>query len=555
MISYFRHTVLFPVIASLALSLCVSASADDAQAGVEMDKGLKAFAAGDFRGAAKAYEAAELYADSPGLKLKAIQKAADSYGKADLKYKEFLCLKKQISGFADKIDFAKTVEREYAIGNEFMKGHRDVTLAWLPWIKEPNRAVKIYETILKQVPFAKFAPTLKLRLGRIYIENDEYEKSLSILRDLIRKHPKSKAAKYGRFELANALVQLAGKAGDGDGAYAREAEDLLKESLRLYPNDPETQWLRESKSDTDAVRAERLFYLADFYESRENKEAAIRYFRDLVARFPDDKLAAEAEKRLVKLDNTYKPRREEKKTTSNPYPVSKIPEERGVMLATPESSGGRWLLPVEDLDLDGKHAEREYQSRKKALEALRKRRQERLARLKAKRDAERKRLEAKRKKEAAAKAAVDAERKKEMERKADQRRRLAQAKLKEIQEKTERNLKKQAAERALEKEKAKKKMVGNGASVEKSREATSGDDRTPAKGEKREKRNTEDKNKPEKTVGESKTASKSTVSKNNSKVPESASASTRWIDILFAILALVFVVAAIVMLKKKKEQS
>ena len=97
--------------------------ADDAQFAVESEKGAKAFATGDYRAAAKAYEAAELYAETPNLKLEAIQKAAESYGKAGLKYKQFLCLKKQISGFADKIDFAKTVEAEYAIGDEIGRAH------------------------------------------------------------------------------------------------------------------------------------------------------------------------------------------------------------------------------------------------------------------------------------------------------------------------------------------------------------------------------------------------------------------------------------------------
>ncbi|MCK5844136.1 MAG: tetratricopeptide repeat protein, partial [Victivallales bacterium] len=349
------------------------------------------------------------------------------------------------------------VEAEYAIGNEFLRGHRDTTLAWLPWIKERNRAMTIYETILKQVPFAKFAPMLKLRLGRMYIEAGEYKKSLKVLRELIRKHPKTEAAKYARFELANALVQLAGKAGDGDGAYAREAEDTLKESLKLYPDDPETQWLNESKSDTDAVRAERLYKLAEFYESRDNEEAAIRYFHDLISRFPDSPYSKLAEKHLVNLDDKYKPRKIKKKKAKNPYPSVPIPEERGVVLVAPEASGGKWMLPIEDWDLDGKNTEHEYQMRKKALEAKRKREAERLARIKAKREATRKRLEAKRKKEAAvkAKAEVETEKKRVAEKeKAVKLKKESDAKLEKVKIEAERVAKKAEKEKAENQKKA-----------------------------------------------------------------------------------------------------
>ncbi|NOY75652.1 MAG: outer membrane protein assembly factor BamD [Kiritimatiellaeota bacterium] len=531
---FVKHSALQSVFISLALIFCVSTFADDNQAEIENEKARKAFVAGDFRIAARAYQAAELYADSPDIKLAAIQKASEAFGKAGLKYKEFLCLKKQISGFADKIDFAKTVEKEYAIGNKFMKGHRDVTLTWLPWIKERNRAVEIYETILKQVPFAKFAPTLKLRLGRIYIENGEYQKSLTILRGLIRQHPKSKAAKYGRFELANALVQLAGKAGDGDGAYAREAEDVLKESLKLYPDDPETQWLKESQRDTDAVRAERLFKLAEFYESRDNKEAAVRYFHDLLSRFPEDEYADKAEKRLLKLDDTYKPRKREKVKGTDPYPIAAMPEERGVILVTPEASGGKWLLPVDDVDLDGEHADREYQSRKKAIAAKRERERRRAARLKARREVARKRLEAKRKAAEAKMAAEQAAGKKEVEKKTAKVKAETAAKLKRIKAETDRRIKEKRAT-------AEKAAKAKKAASEKKKARLK---------EKKEENKKKDKGAGVETPTEKTASSKSSAESDKGRSSDSAN----WFDILLALLAVLFIAAAVMMLKKKKDQ-
>lgn len=527
----------------------LAAYADDAQSAIESEKGRKAFIAGDFRAAAKAYEAAELYADTPDLKLEAIQKAAESFGKAGLKYKQFLCLKKQISGFADKIDYGKTVEAEYAIGNEFLRGHRDVTLSWLPWIKERNRAVTIYETILKQVPFAKFAPMLQLRLGRMYIENGEYKKSLKVLRTLIRKHPKTEAAKYGRFELANALVQLAGKAGDGDGAYAREAEDLLKESLKLYPDDPETQWLKESQDDTDAVRAERLYNLAEFYESRDNNEAAIRYFHDLLSRFPDSAYSKKAEKHLVNLDDNYKPRKVKKKKAVNPYPSVSIPNERGVILVAPEASGGKWMLPIEDLDLDGKHAENEYQARKKALAAKRKRDAERLARIKARREAARKRLEAKRKKEAIEKAKADAEAKAKAEKrraiekeKALKAKKVADAKLKQIRIKAERDAKKAEKIKAENQKKAAAKLAKA--------------KKDAAEKERRLQEAAKKKKEAEKKAKASAPSKKTSLADSASaKDKKGSSWSFNYFDAILAILLLLIAGIVISMRKRKKAQS
>ena len=388
----YRMSIMLILTAFLAVT-GLSLNAGDTEAQTELKKGKELFAKGDYRGAAKAYRAAELYADAVEIKYEALTKAADAFEKGGLKYKQFQCYEDLIDGFPDKINFTEIVDKEYQIANDFHNGYRDTPLTWLPWIKDNNKAPEIYEKVLRQAPFAKFAPALKLKLGRIYLEEEKNEKALRTFRQIIKEHPKTKEEKYARFELANALVQLSKKAGDGDGAYAREAEDVLNETLKIYPDDPETLWLKQSLDETDNVRAERLYKLAEFYESRENPEAAKRYFNDLVSRFPKSKYVEQSIIHLKKLDPEYKtPKIVEKAKTINLYPTTEMKSERRVILTTPEASGGKWLLPIEDLDLDGSHAEEDYQAEKLAKEEARKKAEAKRAAEIAARKAERERL-------------------------------------------------------------------------------------------------------------------------------------------------------------------
>ena len=340
--------------------------ATDAEAEVELDKAEKALLKNSFKSAADYYMAAKLYADSPDMKLEALKKAAFAYDKANQKYKEFLCLKELVTGFSDKIDFEALVKKEFSIGNEFSRGHRDVKLSWLPWIKGKNKSVEIYETVLKQAPFANFASSLKLRLGRMYLANDKHAKALDTFRKIIKEHPNTDNAKFARFELANALVQLSAKAGDGDGAYAGEAEEILRESLKKYPESPETKWLKQAIKDTNEVRAKRIYTIAAFYQSRKNEEAALRYYNDLLARYPSSTYAKYAKKYLKKNDISFNPPPFVEKEKID-YEITEFKPEPKVILVAPQTSGGKWLLPVEDLDLDGSNAEIEYDSKNEAL--------------------------------------------------------------------------------------------------------------------------------------------------------------------------------------------
>ena len=355
------------LVPALFVVLCVPrAASSDEEAESEMLKGKqslvkhKNWAAGDY------FMAAKLYADSPDLKRQALEAAADAYGKADQKYRQYSCLKELSEAFPGQIDFPANVKKQFEIGTAFARGHRDVVLSWLPWIKNENKSVEIYENVLKLAPFADFAPSLKLNLGKVYLETEQIPKALNTFRDVIRQHPGSPEDKYARFELANALVHLSTRGGDGDGVYALEAEEVLRQTLEKYPSDPETKWIRQSIQENEDIRAKRLYEIAEFYLSRKNPETAKRYFHDLMARYPASTQSKSAIEHLKKLEEDYEPPTEEMKRATIEYPIVQLPPEPRIILIAPQASGGKWLLPIEDLDPDGTHAEMEVKAKRES---------------------------------------------------------------------------------------------------------------------------------------------------------------------------------------------
>ncbi|MBN1863852.1 MAG: outer membrane protein assembly factor BamD [Victivallales bacterium] len=340
-------------------------SGSDEDAAKELEKAAGAVSAGKHRDAGDYYMAARLYADSPDIKRQALQSAAEAYGKAGQKYKQFQCLRDLVAGFPGQVDVPEAISQQYEIGNSFAKGHRDVILSWMPWIKSDNKAIEVYESVLQQAPFADFAPKLKLNLGKMYLAADQFQKALNSFRDVMRQHPDAPEDKFARFELANALVQLSTRGGDGDGMYAREAEEVLRQALEKYPDDPETKWIKQSIQETDAVRSKRLYEIGEFYESRKNPDAAARYFHDLMARYPSSEYADKAVAHLKKLETDYEPPKDIEREAIE-YPIGKMQAEPKVILIAPQASGGKWMLPIEDLDLDGKNAEMERDARREA---------------------------------------------------------------------------------------------------------------------------------------------------------------------------------------------
>ncbi|HCE44700.1 MAG TPA: hypothetical protein DET40_14255 [Lentisphaeria bacterium] len=341
--------------------------AKDAESRASYEQGVTKEKAGDYKGAAEEFLAAEHWADDPVLKVNAIKRAADCYDKADLMFKEFECLESLLNAFPSSIDYPGTVQREYEIATKFYQGRRDPALSWMPWIKDKDRSMEAMEAVLKHAPFAKFAPEMRLRLGKIYIEENKIEQALKTFRDIIKMYPRSDEAKYAEFELANILIQKA-RRGDGDGTYVRQAQDTLRKIIEKYPKDPEVGWAKETLGEADSIAAKRLYGLAAFYHRRDRDDSAQRYLNDIITTYPENKVSDDAEEMLEKLNQEYKPSGAERKGNYVvEYKVGKMPLEDDNILIVPENSNGKWMLPIEDLGL-GKRDDRP--SDKKAEELL-----------------------------------------------------------------------------------------------------------------------------------------------------------------------------------------
>lgn len=409
--SLFRLTIVL-----FFLAFIPALSGDDAQANREVSKAVRLFRKGEFGDAADAYKAAQLYADSIVIKANALKGAARCYRKADLRYKEFECLEELLENFPAHADYDEVLDAEYAIAKAYYKGYRQPAYSWFPWIEGENRTIKIYKSALERGPFHEMAPEARLRLARLYVEDDKIEDGLNSLREVISMYPDSEECKYARYELANVLCQLAER-GDGDGARGREAMAELDYVIEKYPDDPETAWARQRKEKLKGVAAERLYGLAEFYERRDNDPAAERYLESVVKDYHDTKYAYKSEKMLSDIDpGSYSaPERDNYKFKKFvKYKVRDWPTPPKKVLAVPGSGKGNWLLPVYDLDIKSAEERRaELAKAGEELDKLRRRRRQAEAERKAAERAARDKVLAEAKAEAERLAREKAERERE----------------------------------------------------------------------------------------------------------------------------------------------
>jgi outer membrane protein assembly factor BamD (BamD/ComL family) len=348
--SFFLMTAAGKVVISSSL-LMLAAFASDQEANAFLSQGRDKEKAGSYRRAASRYMDAHFMADSSILRGNLLIAAARANRKAKLYGEEFDCLERLIREHLSEINFTQIMDREYAIGDLFFAGHRDLAVSWIPFIKEKDRTLEIYEAALNHAPCHPRAAEIRLRVSRIYIDDQKPDKAIPHLREIPKLHSGSPSAKYAMLELCSLLYQMAER-GDGDGSYSRQTIEACDNYLKEFPGTPEVDWVKITRQKARNGIASRIYSVGSFYYKQGKPELAEKYLADVVKNYSNTESAAASENLLAKIDEEFEVPPGQK-ARYRPYrqilkPEAIPPEDEPIMV-TPEHSGNRWLLPVRNL--------------------------------------------------------------------------------------------------------------------------------------------------------------------------------------------------------------
>lgn len=340
----------------LTVAAACAVFADDAEASRLYEKGRKLYLDGSYYSAGGVFAEAEKRADSNAIKANSLLAQVGAWRMCELYYREFQAIEKLLTLYPEYADFGPLVDREFELGELYARGKREPAfwaLRFIPWLTEEDHSEEIFKRALDRAPFAKFSAKAHLRLAYIYDQAGRVKASIEQLRELVRDYPNSEQHKFAMLALAEGLLELA-RRGDGDGAYIREAADVLARFNERYPDAEEKEWAKRKLLEAKDAQAKRLYDMAEFYRRSGRQEAAERYLARIVSELPESKYASDSEAKLVDLDSSYVP------GDFLPDPESRLPKikayslpaEARHVLISPGVGDHHYLIPLYDLKRD-----------------------------------------------------------------------------------------------------------------------------------------------------------------------------------------------------------
>ncbi len=168
-----------------------------------------------------------------------------------------------------------------------------------PWKDARGSGMRVFDKIRVDDPTGRLADDATLSLGNENFTRRKFLKADEYYSDLRKAYPSSEHQFSAHFlGLKAKLNSYSGPA--YSGAPLDEAEKIIKQMRRAFPQEceREREYIERAVAEIRFKKAERLAFLAQYYDRRAEYRAARHHYERIVADYADTPLAARAQERV-----------------------------------------------------------------------------------------------------------------------------------------------------------------------------------------------------------------------------------------------------------------
>lgn len=199
-------------------------------------------------------------------------------------YKAFKEYQTLLAKHPDTKLFGPVMHRQFEIGNLFLAGERDK--AWgIRWFAAPEKAVEIFEQVVKNGPYAPDAPEAQFRIGLTQEKLKEYRLAVKAYEKVIERYPKHPLAETAAFTIGLAYLHEARRA-EYDQEAASQSITAFEDFLVRYPQSDRAELIRQNRAALQKEQARGLFQIGQFYERQQKYKSALIYYNEVIERNP-----------------------------------------------------------------------------------------------------------------------------------------------------------------------------------------------------------------------------------------------------------------------------
>jgi outer membrane protein assembly factor BamD (BamD/ComL family) len=260
--------------------------------------------------AGKFAAAADRWPDS-ALAMDALFMTGESYFFADNYPQANLYFEKLVQAFPNNRYMDAVDQRRFAIARYWLDLNRNNPESWYyvnyfnkarPWRDARGSGLRVLDKIRIDDPTGRLSDNATLQAANEYFMAGKFVKADEYYTDLRKSYPTSEHQFLAHF--LGLKAKLNSYSGPAYGGTALdEAEKLVKQMRRQFPQEAEREreFLERAAAEIRFRKAERLAFLARYYDNRAEYRAAAHYYGRVIREFEDTPLAQQAEQRVAQI--------------------------------------------------------------------------------------------------------------------------------------------------------------------------------------------------------------------------------------------------------------
>jgi len=162
-------------------------------------------------------------------------------------------------------------------------------------------AIEFFQEILNRYPFSPEAPLAELKAADCSYYLERYQEALVLYEEFASRHPTNESIPYVLFQRGMSNFKQLDRI-DRDTAGATKAIELFKQLVKAYPDSPYASEAKARLAAAHEFLADHEYFVAEFYVRTEKYDQAKIRLKYLLAKHPDQPIAAKAKTLLADLE-------------------------------------------------------------------------------------------------------------------------------------------------------------------------------------------------------------------------------------------------------------
>lgn len=206
-------------------------------------------------------------------------------------YKAFKTYQSVIDVYPLNERLDEIVERQYLIGEIYLKR------------KKYETAKEIFEKILVNSPYSKFADVVQYKAGICFLKMKEFTNAQEAFDKIAGSYSYSPYLDDAGFQSAFCSYKISSSVKDYDMELLQKGIDDLEYFLRRFQTSEYVPRAESLLAKLNQEKAKKLFAVAYFYEKQKKTYAAVKYYEEVVYSYENTTWGEKAKNKLKNLRN------------------------------------------------------------------------------------------------------------------------------------------------------------------------------------------------------------------------------------------------------------